>query len=69
MCRVSPPDIGNGWHDPGKNANSIDDLVRSRMARDDGQERPFRQDPGTNVGHQLPDSLGDATTIPSVDGA
>ena len=69
MRRVPPPDIRNGWHDPGKNTDSIDNLVRSRMACDYCQERPFRQDPGTNIGHQLPDSVVDAATIPSVNGA
>lgn len=33
------------WHDPGQDANAADDLVRSCVACNHGEERPVREDP------------------------
>ena len=69
LYSMSPSDFCNVWYDHGKDENTADDLVRSRMASDDRKKRALCQNTGTDAGHQLSDGMGYAPAISCVDGS
>ena len=69
LYSMPSPNIRDGWYDHGKDEDTADDLVRSRLASDNRKKRTVGQDTGTDAWHQLSNGMDDASAVPRVDGS
>ena len=60
---VPPPHDAYRRHDPRQDADSADDVVRSGVAPDHGEERHVREDPGTDTWRQVSRGMDHAPAV------
>ena len=51
------------WHDLRQDEDSTDDMVRSGVACDNGEERHVREDPGTDAWRQVSRGMDHASAV------